>query len=181
MELIIGLAGWIIQDGNYPDFSVGDKREFALEFYPISIASGSHKSSLSHQKFNVYDFNAITEYHDGKSCVIDFGIKAFQEYNAPKNLKVGDQLSGTLALGIDPYFYFERLKYKDGFPNIAYKWEILRIQMDTTPLIQTSPDGIRPKILERDKTRESYKDIQQTNAWEEINTNPFYFLHIKKL
>ena len=28
----IGLAAWIIQDGNYADFTVGDRAEFALEF-----------------------------------------------------------------------------------------------------------------------------------------------------
>ncbi len=29
----IGLSAWIIQDGNYPDFAVGEIVEFAVEFY----------------------------------------------------------------------------------------------------------------------------------------------------
>jgi len=29
----IGLSAWIIQDGNYPDFALGDTVEFAVEFY----------------------------------------------------------------------------------------------------------------------------------------------------
>jgi hypothetical protein len=30
----VGLFSWIIQDGNYDDFEVGQAAKFALEFYP---------------------------------------------------------------------------------------------------------------------------------------------------
>ena len=34
MEKInVGLSSWIIQDGNYEDFAVGQEQRFALEFY----------------------------------------------------------------------------------------------------------------------------------------------------
>jgi hypothetical protein len=32
-EWNIGLSAWIVQDGNYPDFVVGEFVEFAVEFY----------------------------------------------------------------------------------------------------------------------------------------------------
>ena len=28
----IGLANWVLQDGNYTDFATGERRQFALEF-----------------------------------------------------------------------------------------------------------------------------------------------------
>ena len=31
--LQVGLNSWIIADGNYTDFSVGEARSFALEYY----------------------------------------------------------------------------------------------------------------------------------------------------
>ena len=31
--LAVGLASWIIQDGNYGDFKRGDRKAFALEFW----------------------------------------------------------------------------------------------------------------------------------------------------
>ena len=38
MELLnVGLDAWIIQDGNYADFRVGEEQDFALEFYPILL------------------------------------------------------------------------------------------------------------------------------------------------
>lgn len=30
---LIGMSAWVIQDGNYADFSVGQRAEFAIEFY----------------------------------------------------------------------------------------------------------------------------------------------------
>src|SRR5437870_1903422 len=45
----IGLASWIIQDGNYPDFSLGDQRRFALEFSATSLSpSLSKKEYVEH-------------------------------------------------------------------------------------------------------------------------------------
>jgi len=32
-SLVVGLSSWIIQDGNYGDFSRGERAAFALEFY----------------------------------------------------------------------------------------------------------------------------------------------------
>ena len=31
--LVVGLSSWIIQDGNYGDFSCGERAAFAVEFY----------------------------------------------------------------------------------------------------------------------------------------------------
>src|SRR5262245_41453887 len=36
-QISVGLSSWIIQDGNYDNFQVGQERSFALEFYPHSI------------------------------------------------------------------------------------------------------------------------------------------------
>jgi hypothetical protein len=36
-EISIGLSAWIIQDGNYGDFSVGQRARFALEFHPHAM------------------------------------------------------------------------------------------------------------------------------------------------
>ena len=39
--LHVGLAAWIIQDGNYAEFEVGGEYQFALEFYPHEFAIAS--------------------------------------------------------------------------------------------------------------------------------------------
>jgi hypothetical protein len=41
----VGLAAWIIQDGNYGDFEVGRAYRFALEFYPHKVTIASRASA----------------------------------------------------------------------------------------------------------------------------------------
>ena len=46
-EWLIGLSAWIIQDGNYGDFSVGQRAEFALEFYAREALKSGNRFSCS--------------------------------------------------------------------------------------------------------------------------------------
>lgn len=176
MAMIIGMDSWIIQDGNYSDFRVGEIREFALEFYPISLGNIESKNTITPKKGDLYEINGKVDYVDNDSWVIDFGLKAFQESSPPEGIKIGDKVSGVFYLGVDPFFYFERLKDKAGFPDITYKWQIEKIEMETTPFIETAA-----RTFERDKTKESYIEITETNAWEDFEGSACYLLYCKKL
>jgi hypothetical protein len=37
-EWMVGLASWVIQDGNYPHFTAGEQSRFALEFFDGGLA-----------------------------------------------------------------------------------------------------------------------------------------------
>jgi len=44
--LSLNLNSWIIQDGNYGDFSVGDSGALAVEFYPLSGLESSPPAEI---------------------------------------------------------------------------------------------------------------------------------------
>ena len=57
LNLEIYLSRWIIEDGNYDDFCVGEKRKFALEFWtssPLTRAT-ENTTSLREQRGHSYD------------------------------------------------------------------------------------------------------------------------------
>ena len=47
-EVSIGLSAWIIQDGNYGDFRVGQQARFALEFHPQAMEPAQHTAPFLH-------------------------------------------------------------------------------------------------------------------------------------
>ena len=51
--LNIGIDSWIIQDGNYGNFVVGQDTKFAIEFYPLSLIPSECKEfSITELKTN---------------------------------------------------------------------------------------------------------------------------------
>jgi len=47
LNLEIYLSRWIIEDGNYDDFCVGDRRKFALEFWSSSQLTRTTENDVS--------------------------------------------------------------------------------------------------------------------------------------
>ena len=80
----VGLSSWIIQDGNYGDFAVGDEAEFA-EFYPHSMRlSRRRERACEPLSGNRYRIRGQVVYTDRSAYVVDFGIMAFWNQAPPK-------------------------------------------------------------------------------------------------
>ncbi len=47
-SLYIGVSSWIIQDGNYPDFRIGDALNIALQFHPYRICESKNSLASIH-------------------------------------------------------------------------------------------------------------------------------------
>jgi hypothetical protein len=172
-EVQIGLSSWIIQDGNYNDFRIGDHRKFALEFFPGEVKKGKNGyKTFKRIKASTFHINAEVIYCDDGLWVIDFGYKAYREQSPPENVYTGEWIDTEIYLGIDPFFYFEGIYKSKEVPNLFYEWEIKRIEIETTPLIE-----VKPKYFERDPSKEGYKDIDKTDAWNDDNGNGHYILH----
>jgi hypothetical protein len=159
----VGVAPWIIQDGNYGDFAIADETSFALEFYKqdewrrsdIASRTASHQSGANHHVTAEVVLRADDWY------VIDFGIRAYCEGALPTTVIVGDFVAGGLYLGIDPFFYFERLSKRDDAPPLSYEWRVEAIQRETTPLIlDESKKAFVPNVAH--VRRES---VRATDAW----------------
>ena len=91
----------------------------------------------------------------------------------------GDNL-GEIYLGIDPFFYFEDLHKLPGMPALQYDWRIERILLETTPWLSTKrPEG--GTLMERDKTKESFREVERTDAWQDDEGRGSYELECEKI
>lgn len=157
----MGLSPWILDDGNYEDFHVGDVASFALECYPRSLAPSTQAGArAAHVEGGRYQVNAAVAYVEPDFTVLDFGVRAYTRHLRPASA----WLAGELALGIDPYFYFERFSKNVQIPPLIYTWRIVRIIQEWAPLIMgKSPYGGKGWIW--DLSRKVAADVPATDAW----------------
>jgi hypothetical protein len=175
-HLSIGIDSWIIQDGNYGDFAVGDTAKFALEFagkglVPSSICERS--SHLLHT--SVYRVRAKVVFVHPTVWVIDFGVLAYWEAEPPSSAKIGDWVEGDIFVGIDPFFYKEYLHKLTGIPNLYYNWKVEGVLREDTPWLSAVNErgGVN---LSRDAARARWTEVQHTQAWEDDDGRSSYVL-----
>ena len=174
----LDLAAWIIQDGNYPDFELGQSAEFAVEFWPVepfAIAIGGIRSAVPGAG-STYDVCAQVVAVDGGYWVIDMGLQVFEEAPPPDGVKVGSWIRGTIGLGVDPFFYFERLYRFEQMPPLIYTWTIDAIAMQTAPFVEAEP-----RMVAGDPDRLAWERIGKTDAWHDDGGNGSYLLTCSRL
>jgi hypothetical protein len=176
--LQVGLSAWIIQDGNYKEFEVGREYRFALEFYPDEIVVDPDQHSeprLSLVGNAIHEARGTVLFRSDSAWAVDFGVPAYQEAKPPAWAKIGTSIRGRIYVRVDPFFYFESLKFEDGMPNLFRQWFVRRILLETTPW-RTATDAEGRKVLSRDATRESFVDVPATDAWNHDGGHGHYLL-----
>ena len=177
------MSSWIVQDGNYGDFKSGNDYRFAVEFFPheIDLQSAAPTSLVCRQIKNChYEVAAKIVVVSKSYWVIDAGILLFQEAAPHPAAAVGKGLTGEIELGIDPFFYFENLRHEKGMPSLFYDWRVNRILMETTPWIESrNPSG--GTVFKRDAAKESFSEIDETNAWEDDDGRASYVFECELL
>jgi hypothetical protein len=162
VNLEVYLSRWIISDGNYGDCFVGERREFALEFWASSPLSRSTENvvSVRPQSDHSYNVSSRLEFASDKVWVIDCGVLAYteREGEVEDGCKVGDFVRGDLRFGVDPFFYFERHHKIPGIPPLIYEWQVNSIEQDTTPYI-LSNDG---RTYIRNESQRSHQSVRGT-------------------
>jgi hypothetical protein len=175
-SLNVGVDAWIIQDGNYCDFTVGQEIQFALEFYPHSLRPSDRKASAAtNLRASLYQICGQVVYRTKNVWVLDTGFLAYQECQPPEFATKGSWVEGEIYLGIDPFMYFEGLKNLSGMPSLNYSFRIGQIFLETTPWL-TEVDESGRKTMMRDEKNESYREVAETDAWQDDNGNAHYIL-----
>jgi hypothetical protein len=178
-EWQIGLSSWIIQDGNYGDFKVGETETFAIEFFSEDISFSNRKEKYANLiNKAAYDINAEVVFNADDFLVIDFGLLAYQEVQGKSTYTIGDWVKGNFYLGIDPFFYFENGYTIKGIQPLIYAWNIEEVLIETAPFLETQNDK-GGKVLTRDESKSLLKSIPGTNAWNDDNGNAEYILKCK--
>ena len=174
--LDIGVDSWIIQDGNYGDFTAGQEAEFALEFYPHSLkASVCRLASAKRINGSLYDICGHVVHSTESVWVLDVGLLAYQECQPPEFGSAGSWVEGRVYLGIDPFMYFESLKSTPGMPFLTCRFRVEQILLETTRWI-TKVDESGVKTMTRDEQAQSYRQVSQTDAWNDDDGNAHYIL-----
>lgn len=181
------LSSWIIQDGNYDDFSLGQVAAFALEWWGDVHPSGVRLKSaapVGHAHYNICGevvYTATKGAGSGRShlAILDCGVLAYKEATSevlPVGVTRGEFVTGEIGLGIDHYYYMEFHHTWPEIPSLTYTWLIERISQLSAPWIPTTtPWGAEAR--RRDPSRMSYIDIDQTRAWEDEGGHADYILH----
>jgi hypothetical protein len=161
-NLEIHLSRWIIEDGNYEDFYIGDKRRFALEFWASSPLTGTTEKvmRLQQQSAHSYDVSGELVFASGEFWVLDCGVLTYSERQSEIEVgcKVGDFVQGNLRLGIDPFFYFETHHKIPNVPALIYEWQVNSIEQDTTPYVLSDDD----RMYVRDESKRSHQSVRGT-------------------
>ncbi|MGH3327494.1 MAG: hypothetical protein ACRDPT_06830 [Streptomycetales bacterium] len=192
----IGLHSWIIQDGNYPDFTQGQQVEFAVEFSRTKGLSSTDESrgrGWRHLFDNIYDISGIVQF-SYRFLILDFGLSVYsitQMSSSEARLRQGDWVEGDIALSVDPFFYAKgHSKSSSGsehIPPLVYTWVVEVIALQTAPWILAKPDdflgdaeaerAIAERALRRrDPTRHGWAEILRTDAWEDDGGSAEYLL-----
>lgn len=141
LDLEIHLSRWIVEDGNYADFHIGEARRFAVEVWNQSplTRSTEHVTALRKQRDHSYDFSGRLVFASDGVWVIDCGVLAYSDRKSEidPECKAGDFVRGHLKFGVDPFFYFEQHCKIPHIPPMIYGWKINSIEQDTTPLNRT--------------------------------------------
>jgi hypothetical protein len=177
----IGLSAWIIQDGNYGDFSIGQHAKFALEFGALDTLRPVADGLVTAEYLGAarYRVRARVAFVSDSVWVIDVGAyMAFSE-GPPEGAQLGALVQGDVYLGIDPFFYFEGLCKIPSMPPLSYRWLIREIQLETTPWRDGRlPNGTRTR--ERDDSKESFAPTTATNAWHDDGGHGHYVLSCER-
>jgi hypothetical protein len=170
-----------MQDGNYPDFEVGQTVEFALEFWlPKGVfaqASGGEMSPINLGD-GLYDTVAEVVLETAQVTILDIGILVYRQTTSLQPLPQGPRLAVQLRLGVDPFSYFESLSKSGDVLPLVYSWKIISILRQTAPFVDCGPgeSPIGRKVRVRDPQRIGYEEILKTDAWHDDGGNAEYLL-----
>jgi len=138
MTWSLGMDAWIVQDGNYGEFERGQVAELAVEFWATDrlVDAPGHAPSARPKGDGSYAITGQVIAIRDDAWALDCGIGIFQDQRPPDGISIGDWLTGTVHLGIDPFFYFEHLHAFEAFPPLIYTWQIVTISIQTAPFIE---------------------------------------------
>ena len=169
------LASWVIQDGNYDDFVVGETRAFAVHlFNPILKASPTRLTRVAPLKDWQYEVGGEVVHVSRGLVLVDFGLMAYHEQGRIQAGN-GEWLEGSLGLEVDCFRYYEVHAQVPGVPPAVYTWTIAGISIETAPLVH---DPARNMWI-REESQRAWSSISRTDAWHDDGGHAEYLLHCR--
>jgi len=95
---------------------------------------------------------------DDSWWVIDAGVLMYRHGKAPNGIRPGCWVSGKFYVGVDPFDYFERLSRYHAARALNYDWDVTKIELETTPVIESD------RMRMRDRARRGWREVDDTQA-----------------
>lgn len=174
-EWLIGLPSWVIQDGNYVDFMVGQRRRFALQFFSDGFgdADVGARDAKPLADFS-YEVSGQVVVAKRDLMMIDFGLLAYADVRGPGPAH-GAWVTGRVGLLVDCYSYFEIHAKKRGVPPAVYAWTVTGIWQQTAPFIPAED----ARSWKRDLDRLGWRWLDRTDAWDDDDGHAEYLLRCR--
>lgn len=139
----IGIDSWVIQDGNYPNFRIGQSCEFVVEFAASDeLIVGNGHPAANRLADDRYEVTArIAAVADEVRClVLDIGgLMVYRRVPGLERFQLGQTIRGVVQLGIDPFDYFEQLGLRNDMPPLIYRWTIIQVLRQDAPWLEVRP------------------------------------------
>jgi hypothetical protein len=155
-EWLIGLASWVIADGNYSAFLINEHKDFAVEIDGGALAPIRGGSREAERSGDGYKVEGTVLFAEPGLAVVDFGLGAYAE-RPRADLEVGTSVRGFTRLSVDPFFYFERHALRAEVPALIYRWLITGIWWQTAPYV------LGEGRWELDDTKRSWAPLERTD------------------
>lgn len=180
--LLVDLASWIIQDGNYDDFELGKETECALEFRSIDLWPVEGGALFAeHVKASRYRIRARVAFSAPGVWVLDAGgFVAFEQSEPPPQALSGSFVEGIVELGIDPCFYSADLSRLVGMPLLSSSWVVRELQRETTPWVEVRDRSGRVRRV-RDPVLKSFVSVARTDGWNDDDGHANYILALERV
>ncbi|MEO7091851.1 MAG: hypothetical protein ABI175_01290, partial [Polyangiales bacterium] len=121
-----------------------------------------------------YELTGRVVHLESDAWVIDAGLLMFSDTRPPAGLAVGDLLRGSTQIGVDPFFYFERLAQRESMPPLIHTWDVVSIARQTAPFIE-----VAPRWLARDHDKTGWVELEHTDAWTDDDGRAEYILRCR--
>jgi hypothetical protein len=162
-EWTIGLEPWVMVDGHYGDFSVGDTTEFALEFWGGRTLAPTDQRRMQCEPLGGHRYRVVAPvvWTDGDFSMIDIGVQAYVLYPIEQTVPEAGWVAGEIRLDIDCFHYFQQWGPAGEVPPAIYTWRITGIREHSAPRPPDDGDYVDPDDLPW-----TVRDVERTRAWE---------------
>jgi hypothetical protein len=99
----------------------------------------------------------------------------YKQGKPPDGIEPGCWVSGKFYVGIDPFDYFERLSRHHAAPPLIYDWDVTKIELETTPIVE------KGRMRMRDRSRRGWREVNDTRARSGAARMEEFVLHCARL
>lgn len=133
----VALDSWVMADGPPGNFYCGQRADFGVSFYPVSLSVApvvhKHVEQIKHERYRIIGEIINPGYGWKEPWMVDFGIIATADLSPPPppEANLGSFVAGELRLHVDRRYSEKSRGVGPDGTLMIYSWQIERIFLQT--------------------------------------------------